>query len=642
MGRSTARKIPISSSRFAKFFKPGQQELGALRPTAGARPSSTSHLYEWTGAPALDVRTKQIGDLVTSKTGTASLSVVGDDKLLFERAENDTVFVAEGVTHTEIANLEEIAEFISQRQERMENLCLITETYAASRFGIFQPHQGPYSTELVGNVREIDAAFSLQAKALLDLWDKSHEASSPTTIAYLCRTLHLQRAGDNNLIEAQMSRRTYLIPVGIEPPNTQKPRSGVREQIHILQEQAFRSAGISPNDVPDLFASRKARIEWFEAQHGNYVLGGLDPKKVDTAQEYLKSSLSQRYERDTPTPLQDPFVYSWLQDTWRHYSTNYYQDDALDRQLVLATAPTGDFNAKAISGEKEIGIVLDDGLPNLGRYASKQLGQILYKRQTETSFGLRDFSEMTDHLQRDPEPLLDLAQAILDYITDGAPPRTSAIVDNDRSSISNSIFFSFICFVIEHELHHISVRRSQIDGARIDDAFEAAMPKLVTLLDHKSKQDAARMEQTFRNHNEEIEADVRGLNLVLVRARSEGTTWPSLDGSLMFFYLADSIRHTLLLFTDRQQLVREQGLDGDMLTLEAIARLESHPYPLVRRAGAIETIRRASAPYGALLLEADKRLDFIFKSIKDLILRSVPETAGIDDVHARWLRSDRD
>ena len=625
----------------------GDHELGTIGTFQQGDFVPLDQLSSLPGAPIIDIRRTSISNKFRVLKGAANLVRATQNEIVLELPANSRVFVGEGILAQAISDLDKLAICLASLDQWEPESAIVTSTYTARTCLDLGPFQTDRSFRFVGSSTDIEEALRLRADAFLrlDRRDAGTKLELESRFAFLARRMVLDGSPEKNALPTDHVQQHYLIPVSSIVAEPKASIAGVREKIHIIQERAYLRAGIPPEAVPSLYQRRRQQLEQFEGQHENYVLGGLPLDEIDVAQDYLKSSLSQRYDRQPPTLLQDPFAFSWLQDTWRYYSEKFYDDETLDRQLVFATAPTGNFNAQAIVSTDQVGIILDDGLPNLGRFASKILGDILYNRKSDRTFELVPFSDVMTNLKEAPEPLIDLAQAILDYIVDGETPRNAAVVDNQRSSISNSIFFSFICFVIEHELHHVAVRRGAGNRERIEHAFALVENKIEALAREEcaiSIDDQMPFQRVFANHNEELEADIRGVNLVLVRARAEGTTWPSLDGALMFFHLADAIRTTLLTLLDRDRLKREEQFDGERLTLDAIIRLESHPYPRLRRAGAIHSLTTSSPQYGQLLLEADKRLDFIFKSVSDLIVASIPEYAKSTDVHSRWLRPARD
>lgn len=397
--------------------------------------------------------------------------------------------------------------------------------------------------------------------------------------------------------------------------------ASVEERIAQIQLNAFANLGLSPPDILQDFAIKRQEIERFAEARPGYF-GSRVPQTPEW-DHYIERNLRKRLNVPTPTPYQDPYLYSWLSDVWGYHRARLYAEDAFSSDLVLATAPTGRFNALAISGPDKNGILLEDGLLNFSREFTKVSSEILY------------FKTGRDYQVVDPGPDLEnriiehqvrvdqLIDMTLAYLVDGyVSPPTPTALDQDEipeGEIYNAIFHGFVVFVLEHELHHLIAAPQGLHVLPgIDISFDAmweifetdVIPHLGTEVD----QDIIR--SLHAQHQEEILADYRAMNRLLALGRIDHMVWPLLDGGMLFFHMAELIRWMTLKIEDPDRLMLEQKVDGRWQSISAILYQESHPYPLLRRSGVIARTRAHNAPYAELLVEREKRLIQLFNAIR--------------------------
>ena len=109
----------------------------------------------------------------------------------------------------------------------------------------------------------------------------------------------------------------------------------------------------------------------------------------------------------------------------------------------------------------------------------------------------------------------------------------------------------------------------------------------------------------------------------------------------MFFHVIELFRWVLLASTDPERIKLEAQLDGVWLSVAAILHGESHPYPIVRRAGLMEFLKRADVPFHGGLMEREARFAQIFKAIRQILLKRMKEDAMPKRVSDKWLGSQK-
>lgn len=397
--------------------------------------------------------------------------------------------------------------------------------------------------------------------------------------------------------------------------------ASVEERIAQIQLNAFENMGLYPPDIIHAFAKRRKEIERFaEARHG--YLGSRIPQTPEW-DHYIERNLRKRLNLPTPTPYQDPYLYSWLSDVWGYHRARLYAEEAFSSNLVLATAPTGRFNAVAIPGVDKNGILIEDGLLHFAREFTKLSSEVLYFRPGD-KFEVVEPGTTLEHRIAERQSQIDsIINLTLGYLVDGyiIPPESNYLDQNEvrNDEIYEVIFNGFVVFVLEHELHHLIAAPQGLHVLpSIEISFDAmwkifeqdVIPHLSTEVDQEV------IRSLHAQHQEEILADYRAMNRLLALGRIDHLVWPLLDGGMLFFHMAELIRWMTLKIEDPERLILEQKIDGRWQSISAILYQESHPYPLVRRSGVIARTKAHNAPYGELLIEREKRLIQLFNAIR--------------------------
>ncbi|CUH81396.1 hypothetical protein [Tropicibacter naphthalenivorans] len=397
--------------------------------------------------------------------------------------------------------------------------------------------------------------------------------------------------------------------------------ASVEERIAQIQLNAFENMGLSPPDILHEFARRRQEIVRFSAARPGY-LGSRIPQTPDW-DHYIERNLRKRYNVPTPTPFQDPYLYSYLSDVWGYYRARIYAEDAFASDLVLATAPTGRFNALAIPGTDKNGILIEDGLLHFAREFVKLTSEILYVRAGKNFEVVDPGPALQRRIGAHVLQIDSLIDLTLGYLVDGyiTPPKPSDfdLDDQPGGDIHNVIFHGFVVFVLEHELHHLIAEPQGLHVLpSLETSFDAMWQTFEQdVIPHLStKVDKEVIRSLHAQHQEEILADYRAMNRLLALGRIDHLVWPLLDGGMLFFHMAELIRWVTLKIEDPERLILEQKIDGRWLTISAILHQESHPYPLLRRSGVIARTKAHNVPYAELLIEREKRLIQLFNAIR--------------------------
>lgn len=401
----------------------------------------------------------------------------------------------------------------------------------------------------------------------------------------------------------------------------------VRERIAQIQLNAYANLGISPPQIAEQFSKVRASVLAFYSERPNY----LGDKVAETPKwdYYIERNMAARFDRPMPTPFQEPYIHSWLTDCWHYHKVRLYsEEDFSEGDLILATAPTGQFNALAIAGQNQNGILLEDGLLNFSRQFIKLFSELLYYKEGSNFRTVSDGSALQDRIDAKEEAIEKLLDTAISYLVDGyiTPPSPDS---EDRfaesgGNIHNAIFIGFISFVIEHELHHLLATPNGTNlTSDVAESFEKMwvifekdiIPDLSTPI---KKDDVKKL---YEDHQEEILADFRAMNRLFTLGQLDQMIWPILDGGLIFFHIAEMLRWISLKITDPDRLELEAKLNGVWLSIAAMLHSETHPYPLVRRTGVFARTKVAHTPYAELLVERERRFIQIFNSIRQMFNR---------------------
>ncbi len=91
----------------------------------------------------------------------------------------------------------------------------------------------------------------------------------------------------------------------------------LEERIAQIQLNAYANLNISPPEIEGLFKREKLRIIKFSKTRPNYIKSSIEAE--DAAEHFIEPNLAKRFDIKVPTPFQEPFVYSWLNDVWQSH-----------------------------------------------------------------------------------------------------------------------------------------------------------------------------------------------------------------------------------------------------------------------------------------------------------------------------------
>src|SRR5438270_5974333 len=122
--------------------------------------------------------------------------------------------------------------------------------------------------------------------------------------------------------------------------------------IESIQKTCYKRVGINPSDIRETFIA--LAIESYRRQKE----AGTDGPDIEAFRDDLERS-AKGQETQNLTKFQDPITIAQLLDCWRLIQEgnpdealqNKYDSNASASNVVLATAPTGNLNARAIQGE---------------------------------------------------------------------------------------------------------------------------------------------------------------------------------------------------------------------------------------------------------------------------------------------------
>jgi len=418
----------------------------------------------------------------------------------------------------------------------------------------------------------------------------------------------------------------------------------LREKIAYVQHRAYTQQGIHPSVVKAHFQQEAERLKRFQIDRPRYLPDAQALSELDPSVSWISVDLEERARRAQLTPYQDPMLHSWLSDVWRLHCQSLYGDaEPWDMRTEVATAPTGEFNAMAICANDGNAIMLDDGLPNFAMSISRLLSPILYDRDPKghtrrepTTFGIFDAFEIG---------LVDnAAQLIVDYVVDGkAPQNEPSTEDYDPDgSLHYLVFNGFVSFVMEHELHHLGRANGHIDideTARVRGFNEAWKMMDAHFSEHfPIHENKELLRQRYIAHHEEIEADIRGITTTILKGERQSVMSPTIDGALLFFHLAHLVRITVLSMLDPEEFEAEKLLDGRFLSIFGFMSGQSHPYPIVRKAGVFMALKASTPRYFELVVHCEKRLQIIATKIWESVQQKLVELPEDTLPNTKWNR----
>lgn len=318
----------------------------------------------------------------------------------------------------------------------------------------------------------------------------------------------------------------------------------LEERISQIQLTAYAHVGLGPADIAHRFAAIQAQTRSYRREYPEF-LSHLEADALGQTTDdepHLPSNAGR-------LPYQDPLIHAWLLGVWRYHTKRVYDADApVVDSLLLASASSGRFNALANSDEAgRHAILIEDGLLHFARQFADLVSPLLYTFEDERLHYVTMGNDLAQMLAEKADTIDQLLDITLQYVTSGYVQTPSYSADDPIHPASRAMFHGLISFVIEHELHHLLARPSgKHVAANIDESFNALWRKFeADVLPHVSSPvDKPEVRQMFEDHQEEILADFRAINLVFEQARVDQSVWPTMDGVMMFFHIAELHRWT--------------------------------------------------------------------------------------------------
>lgn len=424
----------------------------------------------------------------------------------------------------------------------------------------------------------------------------------------------------------------------------QQTSKAMRQLISRIQQEAFAAVGMAAKDVTSFFQQERERVQRYLQDKPEYLRPEEEILAEDPSLTYIELDLSKRFDRPSPTPFQHPYLYSWLADSWRYHCENLYgSEHAMDKEILLATAPTGRFNAMALAGSQAHGILLEDGLLHVLTTICNQVAYLLYIRNEQGKYLARDPAELQTYAAEHPGLLETIQQTIYQYITAGYSRMPEAIGDAYHQDHAIRHVLSSACwsFVFEHELFHLRYSDGKgpaLDQNLLDLRYQQVWTIFQTqLLPHLPvKLDEASFRQRYLAHQEELFADFFALQAVLPAAQRQGTLIAVLSGIFAFYLTAELSEYLLFELREPGAIHQLQVADGLNVSLTAIITGESHPYAFARRAALISGTKDRHPALAGLLHQQAVQLDWLGCRIKDLLDEQLAQQDPRPAPHQKW------
>lgn len=415
------------------------------------------------------------------------------------------------------------------------------------------------------------------------------------------------------------------------------------ETISYIQEQAFKASGYHAlYNVKKFFQAEKQRLIKNLEGKPHFLRDRDSVLNEDSSLHYVEFDLPKRFDVELPgLPYQHPYLYTWLSDSYRYYTERLEPGLLYRKSLKICSAPTGRFNALAIPGVLEAGILVEDGLLNILQSFSNNLAYLLYAKTADGKYLSLSLEDIRKNAGADNDIMDALADAIMGYVIDGYSRRPPVIGDTyDKDfAIRHVLSMSLLCFVFEHELYHLKVWDSinpGVSNVLVDDRYRKVWSFFQSNV--AAHLPVAITEPTFRKlyytHVEEIYADYFAFAAGIRFGEQDNTVAPSADGMLAFFLIAGLIQHVLIKLDDPGFLQNLYSFGDLSLSLTAIVMRESHPYAVLRQREVMQALEKDSA-YPVVQAEACK-IAFIEEQLRKLIDKRIEQSARIISPHPKW------
>lgn len=420
-------------------------------------------------------------------------------------------------------------------------------------------------------------------------------------------------------------------------------RLTTKEAITLLQERAYAASGMTLYDVQAFYRAERERIKRFAEDHPDYLISREEMLQRNPSLAYIELDLPKRFDKPIPgLPYQHPYLYPWMEDVQRYHAEKLAGTQMPLPKLIVATAPTGRFNAIAIPDKEESGIVIEDGLLNVAINYSNTLSYFFYEKLRSGRFRELDMTEVETLASERKDLLVFLAETIWQYVINGYSylPEPIGLKHIDDFSIRHVLSNDFLLFVLKHEGFHIEWwRKGQVLGKHIlknqhRQLWNFYHSHIAELFPEKLS--AAGFKKVYYNHQEELLADLSAFRAVVKMGKVENTLSASVKGGLLFFLIAELIQHLLFHITDTDFAHKLHHLDGFTLSLTAILAGESHPYAFARKHHILHAIEKHYPEDLDTVREASAKMEFVANRIRELLDQKVVGSTVPLFPHPKW------
>ncbi len=252
-------------------------------------------------------------------------------------------------------------------------------------------------------------------------------------------------------------------------------------------------------------------------------------------EEFYKTWLAEVKERRSqrPTPFESEYY-----DVLHHIGSGIEEalkgfGDVLPRPVILGTLPTGRVNgmAMALPANPYILVVFEDGLFGFANLLAKAISRCFVFQGDEDgrlAFSTK-FEDCREELNANPEIMRRFAEVMFAYLVAGNPLAAPSYLPEERYiHLSDMLRTSMETFVLAHEYGHV------VCGHLNSEKTKGQM--LGT----------AEVEEFKTNWNQEFEADVKGLELMLaVRGKQGFDLSLNFWGADLFFACIDMLERAV-------------------------------------------------------------------------------------------------
>lgn len=421
----------------------------------------------------------------------------------------------------------------------------------------------------------------------------------------------------------------------------------IRQLISHIQQEAYAAIGMDTAAVKAFFESERARVARYLEDKPAYLRPKDDILAEDPSLDYIELDLVKRFDHPTPTTFEHPYLYSWLTDTWRYHCEKLYgRTQALESAVVLATAPTGRFNALALAGSSTHGILFENGLLHVLSGISNHLAYLLYVPTDDGRYQQKNSDELQAYATEHHHLLESIARIIQQYVIEGYSRQPGPIGDSYQEDFAIRHVLTSACwsFIFEHELFHL--RHAAGSAPTIDQDFLEQRYQQVwqffrdQLLPHLPvEMTADTFKKRYLNHQEELFADYFGLEAVVKIAREESTLSAALNGVLLFFLAAELTEFLLFELREPGAIQQIVEADGFNVSITAIVTEESHPYAFARRAGLVSGAKSNMPAIGEMLGRQATDVQWISEQVKAILQKGLEGQDPLPVPHPKWTRS---